>query len=282
MASSARRRVGGGPGGAQWMALGGAVLVILGLTFALGLLVGRQWARHSATAVVAGVIESAKKPITATRRGGIAAETMADRAPESTEKLTFYKTLTEPLDGPASAPKAEAKPVAIRIPPATPSSLPPPAPVAPVMAKPVPAPPPAQSVSLPPAPAKPASGKTTDAKTADAKATDSQITNGKTADGGSAGALSGPPHTNTSASAAVPSVPYTIQVGAYKNRRQADDLRQQLASASLDAYVVTLAAQEGVARYRVRVGTYRSREEAASAAERLRTQRSLTTFITPK
>jgi len=282
MASSARRRVGGGPGGAQWMALGGAVLVILGLTFALGLLVGRQWARHSATAVVAGVIESAKKPITATRRGGIAAETMADRAPESTEKLTFYKTLTEPLDGPASAPKAEAKPVAIRIPPATPSSLPPPAPVAPVMAKPVPAPPPAQSVSLPPAPAKPASGKTTDAKTADAKATDSQITNGKTADGGSAGAISGPPHTNTSASAAVPSVPYTIQVGAYKNRRQADDLRQQLASASLDAYVVTLAAQEGVARYRVRVGTYRSREEAASAAERLRTQRSLTTFVTPK
>ena len=282
MASSARRRVGGGPGGAQWMALGGAVLVILGLTFALGLLVGRQWARHSATAVVAGVIESAKKPITATRRGGIAAETMADRAPESTEKLTFYKTLTEPLDGPASAPKAEAKPVAIRIPPATPSSLPPPAPVAPMMAKPVPAPPPAQPVSLPPAPAKPASGKTTDAKTADAKATDSQITNGKTADGGSAGAISGPPHTNTSASAAVPSVPYTIQVGAYKNRRQADDLRQQLASASLDAYVVTLAAQEGVARYRVRVGTYRSREEAASAAERLRTQRSLTTFVTPK
>ena len=282
MASSARRRVGGGPGGAQWMALGGAVLVILGLTFALGLLVGRQWARHSVTAVVAGVVESAKKPVTATRRGGIAAETMADRAPESTEKLTFYKTLTEPLDGPASAPKAEAKPVAIRIPPATPSSLPPPAPVAPVMAKPVPAPPPAQSVSLPPAPAKPASGKTTDAKTADAKATDSQITNGKTADGGSAGAISGPPHTNTSASAAVPSVPYTIQVGAYKNRRQADDLRQQLASASLDAYVVTLAAQEGVARYRVRVGTYRSREEAASAAERLRTQRSLTTFITPK
>ena len=282
MASSARRRVGGGPGGAQWMALGGAVLVILGLTFALGLLVGRQWARHSATAVVAGIIESAKKPVTATRRGGIAAETMADRAPESTEKLTFYKTLTEPLDGPASAPKAEAKPVAIRIPPATPSSLPPPAPVAPVMAKPVPAPPPAQSVSLPPAPARPASGKPADGKATDAQAMDSKTTNGKPADGGSAGAISGPPHTNTSASAAVPSVPYTIQVGAYKNRRQADDLRQQLASASLDAYVVTLAAQEGVARYRVRVGTYRSREEAASAAERLRTQRSLTTFITPK
>jgi cell division protein FtsN len=46
--------------------------------------------------------------------------------------------------------------------------------------------------------------------------------------------------------------------------------------------VVALGAQEGVARYRVRVGTYRSRDEAAAAAERLRAQRSLTTFVTPK
>jgi hypothetical protein len=30
------------------------------------------------------------------------------------------------------------------------------------------------------------------------------------------------------------------------------------------------------------VGTYRSRDEAAAAAERLRAQRSLTTFVTPK
>ena len=46
--------------------------------------------------------------------------------------------------------------------------------------------------------------------------------------------------------------------------------------------MVALTAQEGVARYRVRVGTYRSREEAVSAAERIRAQRSLPTFVTPK
>jgi cell division protein FtsN len=240
--------------------LGGAVLVILGLTFALGLLVGRQWARQTASAVITSVAEPAKKPAATPRRGGIAAETMADRAPESTEKLTFYKTLTEPLDGPGAPPKPEARPIAVKIPPVTPLPPLPPAPVReapapPVAAKPGPAPPAAQPLSLPPQP-------------------------GKTADGGSAGAISGPPHSNrASASAAVP---YTIQVGAYKNRRQADDSRQQLASAGLDAYVVTLAAQEGVARYRVRVGTYRTREEAAAAAERLRAQRSLTTFVTPK
>ena len=263
MASAARRRRGGGPGGAQWMALGGAVLVILGLTFALGLLVGRQWARQASSSVVAGVAEAVRKPAAAARRSGIAAETMADRAPESTEKLTFYKTLTEPLDGPAAAPKPEAKAISIKIPPATPSTLPPPAPAPPVAAKPAPTPTPpaAAPPSLPPAP-------------------------GKTADGGSAGAISGPPHTNNASASASgppgPSVPYTIQVGAYKNRRQAEDSRQQLAGAGLDAYVVTLAAQDGVARYRVQVGTYRSREEAAAAAERLRTQRALTTFVTTK
>ena len=267
MASTARRRTGGGPGGAQWVALCGAVLVILGLTFALGLLVGRQWARQPASAAVAGVAEAVKKPAVAPRRSGIAAETMADRAPESTEKLTFYKTLTEPLDGPSAAPKPEAKPVAIKIPPATPSSQTSPAPpTPPVAAKPAPVPPAAQAPSLPPAPAK--------------------TTDGRSADGGSAGAISGPPHSNNASASAPtpngPTTPYTVQVGAYKNRRQADDSRQQLASAGLDAYVVTLAAQEGVARYRVRVGTYRSREEAAAAAERLRTQRSLTTFVTPK
>jgi cell division protein FtsN len=236
MASTARRRGGGGPGGAQWVALAGAVLVILGLTFALGLLVGRQWARQSA-AVIASVTESARKPAAAPRRSGIAAETMADRAPESTEKLTFYKTLTEPLDGPGTPAKPETKPVSVKIPAVSPL---PPAPSFTDAPKPAPARPIAEPPSLPPRP-------------------------GKTA--GSGPAAEGP---------------WTIQVGAYKNRRQADDSRRQLASAGLDAYVVALAAQDGAARYRVRVGTYPTREEAATAAERLRTQRSLTTFVTPR
>jgi cell division protein FtsN len=211
--------MGSGPGPVQWLALGGAVLVMLCLTFALGLLVGRQWARQSASALIA-TAEPTRKPAASPRRSGIAAETMADRVPEPTEKLTFYQTLTEPLDGPGAAPKPEAKPVAVKLPP--PATLPP-TPSAPAAAK-------------APAPTLPAS----------------------------------------------PQSSWTIQVGAYKNRRQAEESRQKLAGAGLDAYVVTLAAQEGVARYRVRVGTYRSREEAASAAERLRAQRSLTTFVTPK
>ena len=237
--ASARRRAGGGPGFGQWLVLGGAVVVILGLTFALGLLVGRQLARSSLAAGPPSASEAARKAgAPAPRRGGIAAETMADRTPEPTEKLTFYQTLTEPLNGGGPA-RPEPKPVTVKV------SAPSPAPAA----APVPAataPPP---VSLPPAPGKAAAPASPVAKPA-------------------ASPAAGPP--------------WTVQVGAFKNRRQAEDTRQQLAAAGLDAYVASVAAQDGQPRFRVRVGTYRSREEAAAAAERIRVQRSLTAFATPK
>jgi cell division protein FtsN len=73
-----------------------------------------------------------------------------------------------------------------------------------------------------------------------------------------------------------------VQVGAFKSRHQADETRQQLAGAGLDAYVASVSAQDGQPRFRVRVGTYRTREEAAAAAQRLRAQKSLTAFATPR
>ena len=85
-----------------------------------------------------------------------------------------------------------------------------------------------------------------------------------------------PPAANPAAAS-----PWTVQVGAFKNRRQAEDTRQQLAAAGLEAYVASMPAQDGQARFRVRVGTYRSREEAAAVAERIRAQRSVTAFATP-
>ena len=231
--ASARRRAGGGPGFGQWLVLGGAVVVILGLTFALGLLVGRQLARSSLAAAPPSASEAARKAAApAPRRGGIAAETMADRPPEPTEKLTFYQTLTEPLNGGPARP--EAKPVTVKV------SAPSPAPPAAAAPAPTPASP---SVSLPPA-------------------------------AGKAAVPVAP------AAAAAP--PWTVQVGAFKNRRQAEDTRQQLTTAGLEAYVASVAAQDGQPRFRVRVGTYRSREEAAAVAERIRAQRSLTAFATPK
>jgi DedD protein len=236
--ASARRRAGGGPGFGQWLVLGGAVVVILGLTFALGLLVGRQLARSSLAAAPPSASEAARKAAApAPRRGGIAAETMADRPPEPTEKLTFYQTLTEPLNGGPARP--EAKPVTVKV------SAPSPAPPAAA----APAPTPVSSpVSLPPA----------------------------------AGKAPVPAAPAAPAASPAAASPWTVQVGAFKNRRQAEDTRQQLATAGLEAYVASVAAQDGQPRFRVRVGTYRSREEAAAVAERIRAQRSLTAFATPK
>ena len=233
-----RRRGGGGPGAGQWLILGGGVLVVLVLTFALGLLIGRQWARPAGAPVAPSVSEAARKgPTPPARRGGIAAETMADRAPEPTEKLTFYQTLTEPLAAPGAPPRPEPKTVAIK------ASPPPPAvPVAP------PAPTSPATVALPPAP-----GKSAPAATAPVRPTPPAAT-----------------------------APWTIQVAAFKSRKQADDMRQQLAASGLDAYVASVAGHEGQPRYRVRVGTFRSRDEAAAAAQRLRGARSLSVFVTLK
>jgi DedD protein len=251
-----RRRSGGGPGFGQWLVLGCAVVVILGLTFTLGLLVGRQWARGSLASVVPSASEAVRTASTApSRRGGIAAETMADRVPEPTEKLTFYQTLTEPLNA-GGPPGSEAKPVTVKVSAPTPEPKPTAAKVsAPSVPAPAPVPTPASpapavSVSLPPAPGR---GATTALPVAKAPTP--------------------PAHAASS---------WTVQVGAFKNRRQAEDTRQRLASAGLEAYVASVAAQDGQPRFRVRVGTYRTREEAAVVAERIRAQRSLTAFVTPQ
>lgn len=113
---NARSRRSGGPGKGQWIAFGAAALVILGLTFTLGLLVGRQWARQLPPG---GTAESAKKSASAARRSGLA-EAGIERPPELGEKLTFYQTLTAPLKSvspagsrePAHRPEAPAKPQA--------------------------------------------------------------------------------------------------------------------------------------------------------------------------
>jgi cell division protein FtsN len=235
------RRRAGGPGFGQWIVLGGAVVVILGLTFTLGMLVGRQLARSSLVALGPSPSEAARKgPAPAPRRGGIAAETMADRVPESAEKLTFYQTLTEPL-GATGAPRSEpAKPATVPV--TVKISAPEPKPATPPT-------PPAAAPALPPAAAAP----------------------------------SLPPVTKAAAAPA-PAAPngWTVQVGAFKSRRQADETRQHLATAGLDAYVASVGVQDGQPRFRVRVGTYRTREEAAAVAQRLRAQKSLTAFATPR
>jgi cell division protein FtsN len=90
--------------------------------------------------------------------------------------------------------------------------------------------------------------------------------------------------------AAVPEAPppaaspgaFTIQVGAYKAREPAEALRARLAAAGHDAYVAEIDGS-GAVRYRVRVGSFATREAAQQAADRIVAgERKLSAFVTAR
>jgi cell division protein FtsN len=74
---------------------------------------------------------------------------------------------------------------------------------------------------------------------------------------------------------------YTVQVGSYNARAQADALRERLASAGHDAYVAE-GESGGVTRYRVRVGTFSTAEDARQAAVRLASEARVATYVTTR
>ncbi|OLD96524.1 MAG: hypothetical protein AUG80_14035 [Candidatus Rokubacteria bacterium 13_1_20CM_4_68_9] len=72
---------------------------------------------------------------------------------------------------------------------------------------------------------------------------------------------------------------YTVQVGAFGQREQAEAIRARLAAAGHDAFVADLDAPAAT-RFRVRIGSYASRDEARRAAERLTATERLSTYVT--
>jgi DedD protein len=74
---------------------------------------------------------------------------------------------------------------------------------------------------------------------------------------------------------------FTVQVGAFTVRAQAEALRARLAAGGHEAYV-TEGETGGVTQYRVRVGSFATREAAREAAARLRTERRLATYVTTR
>jgi cell division protein FtsN len=71
-----------------------------------------------------------------------------------------------------------------------------------------------------------------------------------------------------------------VQVGAFRDRDQAETVRKPLAAAGLDTYVTAVPADGGQMRYKVRVGSFKTREDATRMADRLRQERSLSAFVT--
>ncbi len=240
MATAAvRQRVKGGPGGPQWVALGVAALIILGLTFTLGMLVGRQWARQTQPAVAS---DPTRKATAIPRRGGLT-EVGTERAPQ--EKLTFYQTLTAPRGAvsPSGKGDATAKPgVAAKARP-----------------NPEPAPERTDKLTLPRA----AAPDRARLPSVEARAPEQR-------------------QDATAESPVDPRTEWTVQVGVFKSPQQAAGVKKQLAERGFETQVTPMTTEDGEVRYRVRVGTFRTREEAARMAERVRSDRSLPTFVTAK
>jgi cell division protein FtsN len=94
---------------------------------------------------------------------------------------------------------------------------------------------------------------------------------------GGAAAPAAPGAAATGAPAAAPS--WTVQVGVFKTRQQADTVQRDLRAAGFEASVTPTAA-EGEARFRVRVGSFAAKAEAQRVADRVRAERSLPTYVT--
>ena len=75
---------------------------------------------------------------------------------------------------------------------------------------------------------------------------------------------------------------YTIQVVAYRASPAAEEMERKLKDAGFDAYVATISGDDGRATYRVRVGSFSTRAQAEQMAERLRSERGLSTFVTTR
>jgi len=234
-AGGARQRR-GTMGRTQWIALGASALVILGLTFTLGTLVGRQWARHSLPTVVS---EPVRKAAPTPRRSGLS-EVALEQPPAAQEKLTFYKTLTAPLETTPFPAKAE--------PPAKPA-----APTK-IQASPV------KTVAATSDRALPRAEERQAPASAIARAAD-QPDRGERRTAGSE---------------------WTVQVGVFGNVQQAITMKKGLDQKGLGAQIAPAVSGDGQVRYRVRVGTFHSREEALREAERVRTERSMAAHVTAK
>jgi cell division septation protein DedD len=220
-----------GPGSLQWIALFTAGAVIMGLTFTLGVLVGRQW---SGPAAAASADSGARKTVPPGKRGGLSGADL-EPPPQVDQRLTFYRTLTAPLSrGSANAsqrPEAKVQP-------------------APEPARAEPSPPPYPYTSR---------GETLVEKPAEPEAE------------------AAPARAQADAAGL-----WSVQVAAFKTQGQAASLHRQLREAGFDAYIAPAVASDGQTNYRVRVGTFKNKAEARRMVERVRGERSLAAFVTPR
>ena len=209
-------------------------LVVLAVTFALGVAAGRRWPSGLPLPGLGGAsvtTSAARAERDATRRPetrGLDKDKLKTREP--TPVLTFYHDLTVPLTAPPPPARGPAKPGRVE----------------------------AKTAETARRPPEVASAVEPSVRDADATAVSLPAR---------------PPSTGEAR--------FTVQVGSFKLRTQADALRATLAEGGQDVYVTEVEVG-GAPQYRVRVGTFATREAARDAATRLANDRHLSTYVTTR
>jgi cell division protein FtsN len=258
-----RSRGRSGPGRAAWIIFAGAAFAILAVTFALGALVGREWGRQTPRATAAA---SVQRSATSPRRSRLA-DVSAERTRAPQEKLTFYQTLTAPLGAAPASSKAASLPLPKPPPAATSRSSGPPA--ADSAARPSER---ATETVLPPRPAPDAQGVDRPAAIGEPRHDGKQEV--------SAEHLGAPRAAGEQRREA--SSEWTVQIGVFTTSERAERVRKELVVAGFHPRVTPAVGEDGQPRFRVRLGEFKTKEEALRTAERVRADRSLPTFVTAK
>ena len=234
--------------GVTWAALGLAALVFLGLAFGLGVLAGRQWTRQTTPAAPT---EPARRTASSPRRG--ASDWAPPRVVEPQERLTFYQTLTAPLDSASvSKPQPVARPHSEQTDPAAPR-------------------PPAREVgSITANRALAGATGAERSKPAPSAAADAPV------------AAADAPARPAAEERREAALEWTVQVGVFRNAQHAERIRRDLADGGFSAQVTTVSGDDGQTRYRVRLSGFRSKDEATKMADRVRSDRALPTYVTAK
>jgi DedD protein len=182
------------------------------------------------------------------------AERTAKSTVPPTPELTFYRELTAPLTHRPVPPKPTARPGKREAPPAE----------APRIAEPTAAE--NERRAEPPKPSEPSRTIETPKPVETARAVELPKS---------------PEATAATAAPRTDAGRYTIQVGAYNGRAQAEALKARLLAEGHDAYVAEAEAN-GATRYKVRIGAFPSHDEARKAAARLASRSPVATYITTR
>jgi len=259
-AQDRRRRSSGGSGSTKWVVLGVLSVIILVATFVLGVAAGRRAILERPPRTVA---EPTPKPSPVPRRSGLVEVGPEQHVPPLRDKLTFYQTLKAPLPGDARlggpprpaddrartvAARGHEQPKPVRTDVITPSAVP-----------------------------AAARGATTDPAVARRDAAPAPRADSSAPTAPDTGAAA-----RARAGAVSPGAEWTVQVGVFGSAQAAEGVKRQLAQRGFAAQITPVTAADGASRYRVRVGSFGSRDDAVRTADRVRTDPSLSTYVTTK